>query len=105
MTAAVPGATAADLDQAARSALDRLPAGATSDVRWVHSADMATNGEYADYPSDLPIPAGSVVVVDIDVRFADGTHAAVAETVLAAADGPVCLTGQPGTVGAGGQIR
>jgi hypothetical protein len=45
------------------------------------------------------------VVVDIDVRFADGTHAAVAETVLAAAGGPVCLTGQPGTVGAGGQIR
>jgi hypothetical protein len=66
---------------------------------------MATNGEYADYPSGLPIPAGSVVVVDIDVRFADGTHAAVAETVLAAADGPVCLTGQPGTVGAGGQVR
>ena len=105
VTAAVPGATAADLDRAARPALDRLPAGATSDVRWVHHADMATNGEYADYPSGLPIPAGSVVVVDIDVRFADGTHAAVAETVLAAADGSVCLTGRPGIVGAGGQIR
>jgi Xaa-Pro aminopeptidase len=105
VTAAVPGATAADLDQAARPALDRLPVGATSDVRWVHHADMATNGEYADYPSGLPIPAGSVVVVDIDVRFADGTHAAVAETVLAAAEGPVCLTGQRGTVGAGGQLR
>ena len=105
VTAAVPGATAADLDRAARPALDRLPAGATSDVRWVHHADMATNGEYADYPSGRPIPAGSVVVVDIDVRFADGTHAAVAETVLAAADGPVCLTGQRGAVGAGGQLR
>ena len=105
VTAAVPGATAADLDRAARPALDRLPAGATSDVRWVHHADMATNGEYADYRSGRPITAGSVVVVDIDVRFADGTHAAVAETVLAAADGPVCLTGQRGTVGAGGQVR
>ena len=104
VTAAVPGATAADLDEAARPALDRLPAGATSDVRWVHHADMATNGEYADYPSSLPIPAGSVVVVGIDVRFADGTHAAVAETVLAAADGPVCLTGQPDTAGAGRQV-
>jgi Xaa-Pro aminopeptidase len=99
VTATRPGATAADLELAARPYLDRLPAGATSDVRWVHHADMATNGEYADYPSSLPIPAGSVVVVGIDVRFVDGTHAAVAETVLAAADGPVCLTGQPGTVG------
>jgi len=105
VTAAVPGATAADLHEAARSALDRLPAGAISDVRWVHQADMATNGEYADYPSGLPIPAGSVVVVGIDVRFADGTHAAVAETVLAAADGPVCLTGQPGATGAARPIR
>jgi Xaa-Pro aminopeptidase len=105
VTAAVPGATATDLDEAARPALGRLPAGATSDVRWVHHGDLATNGEYADYPSGLPIPAGSVVVVDIDVRFADGTHAAVAETVLAAADGPVCLTAQSTTAGAGGQIR
>jgi Xaa-Pro aminopeptidase len=105
VAAAVPGATAADLDEAARPALDRLPAGATSDVRWVHHADLATNGEYADYPSGLPIPADSVVVVDIDVRFADGTHAAVAETVLVAADGPVCLTGQPSTAAAGGPIR
>jgi Xaa-Pro aminopeptidase len=114
VTAAVPGATAADLDQAARPALERLPVGATSEVRWVHHADLATGGEYADYPAGLPIPAGSVVVVEIDVRFADGTHAAVAETVLAAADGPVCLTGQPGsagtastagTAGVGGQVR
>jgi Xaa-Pro aminopeptidase len=105
VAAAVPGATAADLDQAARPALDRLPAGATSHLRWVSHADLATNGEYADYPSDLPIPAGSAVVVDIDVRFADGTHAAVAETVLEAADGPVCLTLQPGSVGAAGQLR
>jgi hypothetical protein len=67
----------------------------------VHHADMATNGEYADYPSSLPIPSGSVVIVGIDVRFADGTHAAVAETVLAAADGPVCLTGEPATAGDG----
>jgi len=100
VAAAVPGATAADLDEAARPALDLLPAGVTSDVRWVHHADMATNGEYADYPSSLPIPAGSVVVVGIDVRFADGTHAAVAETVLATADGPVCLTREPGAAGA-----
>lgn len=105
VTAARPGATGADLEQAARPYLDRLPAGATGNVRWVHHADMATNGEYADYPSNRPIPAGSVVVVGIDVRFADGTHAAVAETVLAGADGPVCLTGQPGADGVGGRPR
>jgi Xaa-Pro aminopeptidase len=105
MTAVAPGATAADLDRAAAPALDRLPAGSTSQVRWLHHADLATNGEYADYPADRPIPAGSVVIVDIDVRFADGTHAAVAETVLAAADGPLGLTLQPGSVGAAGQTR
>lgn len=105
VTAAIPGATAADLDEAARPALGRLPADATSDVRWVHHADLATNGEYADYPSSLAVPTGSVVVVAIDVRFADGAHASVADTVLVAADGPVCLTGQPSTAGAGGRIR
>ncbi|MGH3252830.1 MAG: hypothetical protein ACRDOI_42370, partial [Trebonia sp.] len=81
------------------------PRGATADVRWVYHADMATNGEYADYPADLPIPAGSVVVVGIDVRFADGKHATVAETVLVAAGGPVCLTGRPDTAGVGGPVR
>jgi hypothetical protein len=101
VTATVPGATTADLGQAARPVLGQLPAGVTSDVRWVNHADMATSGEYADYPSSLPIPAGSVVVVGIDARFPGGTHATAAETVLALASGPVCLTGQPGTAGIG----
>jgi Xaa-Pro aminopeptidase len=105
VAAAVPGATAAGLDRAARAALDRLPCDATVTVRWVHAADLATNGEYADYPADLPIPAGAAVVVGIDVRFADGRHATVAETVLAAADGPVCLTGAPDQAEAGGPVR
>lgn len=105
VAATVPGATAADLDAAARPSLGQLPSGATADVRWVHHADMATNGEYADYPADLPIPAGSVVVVGIDVRFADGTHARVAETVLAADGGPACLTGRPYMAGADGHVR
>jgi Xaa-Pro aminopeptidase len=95
VAAAVPGATGTGLDAAARPALDGLPSGATADVRWVHAADMATHGEYADYPAYLPIPPGAVVVIEIDVRFSDGTHAAVAETVLAADDGPVCLTAGP----------
>jgi hypothetical protein len=105
VVAAVPGATASDLSQAAHSALGRPPRDATVDVRWVQHADLASNGEYADYPEDLPIPAGSVVIVGIDVRFADGTHATVAETALAAADGPVCLTSPPDQEKAGGPVR
>jgi Xaa-Pro aminopeptidase len=105
VAATAPGATAADLDAAARPALGKLPGGTTADVRWVHAADMATNGEYADYPADLPIPAGAVVVAGIDVRFADGTHATVADTVFAADDGPVCLTGRPDPAGGAGPVR
>jgi Xaa-Pro aminopeptidase len=105
VAAAVPGATAADLDAAARPALAGLPGGATAGVRWVHAADMATNGEYADDPAGQPIPAGSVVVVGIDVRFSDGKHASVAETVLVADGGPVCLTGQPDAAAAAGPAR
>ncbi len=105
VAATAPGATAAGLDAAARSVLGELPGGATADVRWVHAADMATNGEYQDYPPYLPIPAGAVVVTGIDVRFADGTHATVAETVLATDNGPVCLTGQPVTASGAGPVR
>jgi Xaa-Pro aminopeptidase len=103
--ATAPGATAVDLDAAARPALGELPGGAAADVRWVHAADLATNGEYADYPADLPIPAGAVVTAGIDVRFADGTHARVAETVFAADHGPVCLTGRPDQASGAGPVR
>lgn len=105
VAATAPGATTADLNAAARPALGQLPAGATADVRWVYHADMATNGEYADDPVGLPVPEGAVVVVEIDVRLADGTHATVAETVLAAGDGPVCLTGRPDLADAEGPVR
>jgi Xaa-Pro aminopeptidase len=104
VAATSPGATTATLDAAARAALGELPAGSAADVRLVYHADMATNGEYADDPAGRPVPEGAVVIVEIDVRMADGTHATVAETVLAAADGPVCLTGRPG-VAAGDPVR
>lgn len=80
--ATCPGVTAAALADAARPALAELPAGATAHVRWTHQADMATNGEYASYPADLPIPAGAVVVITVGVTFADGRYAQVADTVV-----------------------
>jgi len=105
VAATAPGVTTADLDAAAQPALAELPAGATADVRWVYHADMATNGEYADDPAGQPVPEGAVVIVEIDVRMADGTHATVAETVLAAGDGPVCLTGRPNLAAPGDPVR
>jgi hypothetical protein len=90
--AAYPGSTAADLEKAIRPLLPSLPPGATSAVGWVHQADMATNGEYASYPADLPMVSGSVVVISAEVRFADGRYATAAETVLVSEAGPVCLS-------------
>jgi Xaa-Pro aminopeptidase len=92
-TAAVsPGTTAAGLDAAIRPLLADLPAGASAVIHWVHQADMATNGEYASYSPDLPMPAGSVVVISIEVRFPSGGYATVAETLLVNQDGTACLT-------------
>lgn len=93
VTAARAGVSAAQLTEAARPALDALPAGVTADVRWVHQADMATGGEYAAYPADLPLPSGSAVVITVDAVFPDGRHAAVAEMVLVGADGAERITG------------
>ena len=91
--AATPGTTAADLEDTARPVLASLPRGASVSVRWVHLADMATNGEYASYPADLPLAPGSAVVISVEVRFADGRYATAAETVLVGEHGPAWLTG------------
>jgi len=91
--AATPGATGADLQDTVRPLLASLPPGASVSVRWVHLADMATNGEYASYPADLPLAPRSAVVVSVEVRFADGRYATAAETVLVGEHGPAWLTG------------
>jgi Xaa-Pro aminopeptidase len=87
-----PGVTAAGLADATRPALTELPDGATAQLRWTHQADMATNGEYASYPADLPIPAGTVAVITVDVTFPDGRHAQVADTVVVTPDGGESIT-------------
>lgn len=90
--AARPGITVTGLADAANPPLTELPAGTSAQVRWTHQADMATNGEYASYPADLPIPSGAVVVITVDATFPDGRHAAVADTVAITPDGAQSLT-------------
>jgi hypothetical protein len=97
--AASPGCTAADLDRTIGPLLTGMPPGASPVVRWVDQADMATHGEYA---GDLAPAPGAVAVISIEVRFADGTYATVAETVQVSDAGAVCLTGsEPRTYCAG----
>jgi hypothetical protein len=92
--AARAGMTAQGLAAAAEADITGLPLGAAAGVRWVHQADMATNGEYARYPADLPMPEGAVVVLAVEAVFPDGRHAAVADTVTVGAAGAESLTSQ-----------
>ena len=94
--AAADGVTAAHLATVAEPALAGLPASTGYGVRWVNQADMATGGEYADYPPSLPMTAGSVVVITVEAEFPDGPTAAVADTVLIRNDGAESLTGKAG---------
>lgn len=92
--AAEPGRTGADLLAAVRGALVGLPAGASGWVSWVNQADLATGGEYAGQTPDTPLVAGSVVAIAVDVLFADGGYATVADTVLIGAGGAEPLTAE-----------
>jgi hypothetical protein len=80
--ATIAGATGWHLATAADAALSTLPDGATATVTWVNQADLATGGDYRPKAPDVPLPDGSVVVVAVDVLFADGGYAALADTVL-----------------------
>ncbi|HEX6453062.1 MAG TPA: aminopeptidase P family N-terminal domain-containing protein [Trebonia sp.] len=95
--AARAGMTAELLAEAAAADITGLPLGAAAGARWVHQADMATNGEYARYPADLPIPDSAVVVLAVEAVFPDGRHAAVADTVAVGPDRAESLTSQETT--------
>ncbi|NEK59117.1 hypothetical protein GCU56_14720 [Geodermatophilus sabuli] len=95
---AVDGAARfSDVTAAAEAVLGDLPADAAWYVRCVNQADMATNGEYESVSPTTPLPDGAVVVVGIEVVFADGGRAAVAETVLVGPHGAerIAVSGQP----------
>jgi Xaa-Pro aminopeptidase len=72
----------------------QLSAAVQAPVTWVNQADLATGGDYARHDEDVPLRAGEVVVVAVDVLFGDGGYAAVADTVLVGEGGAEILTGE-----------
>lgn len=86
--AVAAGTRAADLAAAAAPALAALPAGVDRHVTCVNQADLATGGEYAP---DEAVPAGAVLVVEVEALFAGGGRAVAAETVYAAPGGAEAL--------------
>ncbi|MFG2579513.1 hypothetical protein [Streptomyces malaysiensis] len=91
--AAGAGATGETLAEAAAPALAKLPEGTDAQVRWVNQTDLASAGEYRRRAASDPLPAGAVVAVTVDVLFAAGDYAALADTVLVTEGGARNLTG------------
>jgi Xaa-Pro aminopeptidase len=92
IAAAAAGASGDALAAAAGPSLSGLPDGAGAQVSWVNQTDLASGGEYRTRAGDTPLVAGSVVSVTVDVLFADGGYAAVADTVLITAGAAQNLT-------------
>jgi Xaa-Pro aminopeptidase len=90
VAAATAGADSDALSAAALPALSRLPEGADAAVSWVNQADLSSGGEYRSRAEHLK--EGSVVAVTVDLLFADGGYAALADTVLITSGPPVTLT-------------
>lgn len=81
---------------AAEQLLTGLPPGATGRATCVHQADLSTGGDYADSAEELR--SGAVVVLGVEVLFADGGRVVVADTVRVTANGAESLTGQEAAV-------
>ncbi|WP_030897414.1 aminopeptidase P family N-terminal domain-containing protein [Streptomyces sp. NRRL F-5126] len=93
VSAARAGASPGDLAKAASPALEGLPEGADAQVGWVNQSDLSSGGEYrAEVESLAP---GNVGAVTVDVLFADGGYAAVADTVLITSGAARRLTAAP----------
>ena len=91
VSAAKAGASVESLAEAAGPALAALPEGANAQVGWVNQADLSSRGEYRSRTGGLA--AGQVGAVTVDVLFADGGYAAVADTVLITSGHAQSLTG------------
>ncbi|HMG61366.1 MAG TPA: hypothetical protein VK599_00310, partial [Streptosporangiaceae bacterium] len=96
VSAAKAGASVEDLAEAAGPALAALPEGANAQVGWVNQADLSSRGEYRSRTGIMA--AGQVGAVTVDVLFADGGYAAVADTVLITSGEAQSLTGTTGSV-------
>lgn len=90
VSAAKAGASVEALAAAASPALEGLPEGANAQVSWVNQSDLSSGGEYRARPQSLA--AGNVGAVTVDVLFADGGYAAVADTVLITSGAAQSLT-------------
>ncbi|HWD01802.1 MAG TPA: aminopeptidase P family N-terminal domain-containing protein [Amycolatopsis sp.] len=93
ITAVKAGATIGALSDAAAPALAKLPAGTHAEVRWVNQADLSTAGEFRAQDPAAVLTGGEAGAVSVEVAFADGGHAAAAETVLVTDAEPEHLTG------------
>ncbi|MEV6645794.1 aminopeptidase P family N-terminal domain-containing protein [Amycolatopsis sp. NPDC051371] len=93
IAAAKSGATVGALAEAAAPALAKLPDGAKAEVRWVNQADLSTGGEFRTQDPATVLADGEAGAVSVEVAFADGGHAAVAETVRVTDGEPEHLTG------------
>ncbi|GLY43413.1 hypothetical protein Amsp01_094360 [Amycolatopsis sp. NBRC 101858] len=87
------GATVGSLAEAAAPALTKLPDGAEAEVRWVNQADLSTGGEFRTQDPAAVLADGEAGAVSVEVAFADGGNAAVAETVRVTEGEPEHLTG------------
>ncbi|HEY3481101.1 MAG TPA: hypothetical protein VGL02_19590, partial [Streptomyces sp.] len=87
------GATVGSLGEAAAPALAKLPGDARAEVRWVNQADLSTAGEFRAQDSASVLTEGEAGAVSVEVAFADGGNAAVAETVRVTDGEPEPLTG------------
>ncbi|QRP43651.1 aminopeptidase P family N-terminal domain-containing protein [Amycolatopsis sp. FDAARGOS 1241] len=93
IAAAKAGATVGSLAEAAAPALAKLPEGAKAEVRWVNQADLSTGGEFRNQDAATVLADGEAGAVSVEVAFADGGNAAVAETVRVTHGEPEHLTG------------
>ncbi|GAA3527936.1 hypothetical protein GCM10022222_08660 [Amycolatopsis ultiminotia] len=93
ISATKAGATVGALAEAAAAALATLPGGATAEVRWVNQADLSTGGEFRTHDPAAVLADGEAGAVSVEVVFADGGNAAVAETVRVTEGEPEHLTG------------
>ncbi|WIX98697.1 aminopeptidase P family N-terminal domain-containing protein [Amycolatopsis mongoliensis] len=93
ISAARTGATVGSLAEAAAPALAKLPDGAEAEVRWVNQADLSTGGEFRAQDPAAVLADGEAGAVSVEVAFADGGNAAVAETVRVTEGEPEHLTG------------
>ena len=86
-----PGVEWSAVEASAASALEALPPGSVSTLRWISQADFATGGELQPAPETGPAE-GEVIAVVLEVVDPRGIRSVLTDTVLVACDGVEPLT-------------